>query len=741
MAQLLASKVVVVEEDPRVRSIPSLPTAITAFLGIAERGPVNESTLVSNFEEYVSTFGGFTANSDLALGIQGFFQNGGQIAHIVRTVHFTDIANAVTKTSAAGTLTLLTASGAPSSGVSTGTGTEPHDLEPAQKLDFSVDAGGTLTATFNATAGLETSVGTETFALVDAQTLTVSIDGGSAQTITFNTAEFSNIALATAAEVSAVINAEISGAFAAPSIGAVAITSDKRGTGSSVQITGGSANAVLAFPTDLNSGTGNVVDIDAVTGAEAKIVIEAAVAGVTVSTEVGGELTVTSDTTGPASSVQIEATSTAIIFGFDNAVHSGDAGAAGNTLQLDGKTDGTYANLISVVIDPATSGDSAEFNLLVEDDGLVVETWPNLSMIDAATRFVETVLNNAKTGSKYIVATDLDSTASDPTPAEGTFGPLTGGDDGLTLLDDNDFVGSSAGGTGLHAFDQTQELSLLVVPGRATSAVANAMLTYCETWRNKEVFAILDPPEDQSATEIIAYVETTAAILNLSEFGAIYWPRIKVLNPSKPVFGSEDNIVVPPSGYIAGVYARTDGATLGGVYKAPANIERGIINGMLGFETEEVLDERKRDLVYPKRINPLTVFPGAPRHIDGSRTLKGNGNWPSIPERRGVIFIETSIKSGLQFLKHNPNTPDERAKGDRSITSFLLAQMKNNAFASVNPETAFFVQSGADLNTPSVVASGQMIFRIGLAMAKPSEFIIIKVTQDTRALEEELASA
>src|SRR5690606_26333716 len=167
-----------------------------------------------------------------------------------------------------------------------------------------------------------------------------------------------------------------------------------------------------------------------------------------------------------------------------------------------------------------------------------------------------------------------------------------------------------------------QELSVLLVPGRATPAVHQAMVTYAEVERGGTVFAVLDPPASQSATDIVTYVTTTAALEGATEFGAIYWPRVKVLNPAKSVFGSSEQLVVPPSGIIAGVFSRTDSAHPGGVYDPPAGIEAGRMFGVLGFETDEVLEENKRDLVYPHRINPLTTGPGLPRYIDGSRTLK-----------------------------------------------------------------------------------------------------------------------
>jgi phage tail sheath protein FI len=255
------------------------------------------------------------------------------------------------------------------------------------------------------------------------------------------------------------------------------------------------------------------------------------------------------------------------------------------------------------------------------------------------------------------------------------------------------------------------------------------------------VFAILDSPESQSATDIVNYVTTTASLQELSEHAAIYWPRVEVLNPARSIFGPLDRIVVPPAGIIAGVYARTDSARPGGVYDPPAGIDKGRMFGVLGFETDEVLEEPKRDLVYPKRINPLTTGPGLPRYIDGSRTLKASGNFPYIAERRGVIFIERSLKQGLQFARHKNNTEGLRAQVRRTITAFLLTQMNNGAFRSREPSKAFFVDVSEQINTPSVIFAGKLIARIGLATNKPAEFIVLSISQDTRALEAELAAA
>ena len=213
-AQLLASKVVIVEEEPRLRNVPSLPTAVLGAVGITERGPVGQAVLVTSFEEFVETFGGFTPNSDLALAASAFFENGGQLLWVIRTVHYTDPTTPTSKTSAAATLTLKDRAATPL-----------------------------------------------------------------------------------------------------------------------------------------------------------------------------------------------------------------------NTLKVDGRWDGAYANDIRAIITAATSAAASEFNLTVEDNGLIAEVFPNLSMDPPKPNYVETVINHPDRGSRLVTVTDLDSATASPNdlPAPGTFGPLTGG--------------------------------------------------------------------------------------------------------------------------------------------------------------------------------------------------------------------------------------------------------------------------------------------------------------------------
>lgn len=737
-----ASDITFVEESPQIRQIQGVPTSIAGMVVVCERGPVGEAVLTTSWEEWRRIFGGDIANGEGASIARGFYEEGGEQLYTVRTVHYTDPATPATKTSAKAAQDIDTEATAASAATVLGSNVGPFNLESGDTLVIDRDALGTDTATFTGTAASrDSAVGP--FALVDGQTLTVSVNGDPVQTVTFDAAEFSDIAAATAEEVAAVLNAELDGVSATVVAGAVRLSTDRRGTGATLNVTGGTSNTELAYTTGATAGGGNVANIDEVSVAEIKTIVELAVSGVTV-TDVGGAVRITSNTTGGSSTVQVVSSSTADDeLGLDNATHTGGTGVAQTTLIARGRYDGTYAEDVELVVSDATSGEASEFDLAVVDDGVTVQTFLNLTMDPDADRYVETIVNNATTGSALLELEDqgLVGSALDRRPANGTYSAMTGGDDGLSGLVDADFIGDSAGGTGFYALDLATDLSIMLNAGRATSAVQNAMISYAEVWRAGSVFVVLDPPAGRTAAEMVTYVSTTAALEGASEFAAIYWPRPKVLNPNRTVFGNEDTVVVAPSGIIGGVYARNDAAKQGGIYEPPAGPEKwGRMYSVLGFETEESKDIRKRGLVFPRRINPLTVERGA-RYIDGARTLKANGNFPTVAERRGVIYIEQSVKRGIQFARHRNNDDTLRREVERTIRNFLIVQMRLGAFRSKDPAKAFFLDFSKKLNPDSLVFAGQMKGRMGLATQKPAEFIVIGVTQDTRALDAELAAA
>ena len=854
---LLSSKIVVTEEAPRITSFTALPTAVLGMVGIAERGPIGVATLVTSFEEWAGTFGGYTLDSrDTIAAVEGFYEEGGQFLWFVRTVRYTDINDPNSGEALTSTGNVNTAAALAAPPIVLGDLISPFVLVDGDTLVASVDGGGDQTSTFNVveaaiTSGntatfdfkvqaATTSSNTETFALTDGWTLTISVDGEPAQTATFNTADFSNIALATAQEIADVINTDVNDVLATDVTGAVVITNTRTvvagrsinvtggtgaatigftpgavngygsgdtvtisldgdpdvtftineadyadlnvataaeliaaingqipditasgdltltnnrgaGTSYSIEVTGGTADsAVLNFAGGAVNGSGDAADSNAVTVSELETLFEADITGIAV-TNVGGAVQIAGVSNGSSFTLQVQPGSTLDTkLGLSNLLVTGtDSATATLTGVADAKYPGLYGDDVVVRIANATSGVAAEFDLLVLEDGVIKEQFNNLTMYDAAlTNYAEDVINATPSngGSRLVQFTDQDAALGSPLldrPANADYA-LSGGGDGLTNIGDSHFIGSVISKNGLRALDDAGNVTLLSVPARATAAVHNAMITYAETTRNGTMFALLDPPSGLTAQEMVTYTESTALLIEASEYAAIYFPRVKVINPNNTVFGTADSITVPPTGHIAGVMARTDASQPGGIYQPPAGLGKGRLTTITGLEilageeVSETFDQTKRDLLYPKRINPLSEVSGG-RIIDGVRTLKSTSNFPTIAERRGAIFIETTTKANLEPARFRNNDDTLRAEVSRSVESFLLSQMDVGAFRSKDPKKAFSVDFGEGLNPASVQFAGQLVGRIGLATQKPAEFIILKFTQDTRALEQELS--
>jgi len=746
--ELLASKTIVQEEAPKIRQIAAAPLSITAMVGITMRGPMTP-TRTRSYPEWFKIYGGDVAGGIAASAVRGFFENEGQDLWFCRTAHYSDLDLGTLATAAKGTLQLDSEASSPTKGFVLGTAVAPFDLEPGDTLEVDVNDTGAATATFTATAASRTAGNAPTYDLADGLTLLVEIDEGVEQTITFLTSEFVDIANATAEEVAAVINAKIVGASCDLDGGAPRITSDTRGTGSGVNVTGGTANTGgvnrLNFTTGLLNGTGNVDNIDAVTVAEVKTVVEGAVAGCEV-TDVSGAVKIESTTPGAApNGIQVVASSTADDeLGLDNAVHNGTTGAAVACVQFDGKSYGAYAADWEVVVADATNGEADDFNLVEYFKGAAVKTHPNLSINPNSARYFVTVFNDEDSGSDYAVISDIGPAfrpANSPLVggAPDPFGPMTGGNDGLADLADLDFIGSKVSRTGLQSFNTKKNIRVLAIPDQPTPAVASAMISWCENERMGLCFPIIDIPTGYTYQQARTYVTVTAALKGLSEFGAVYWPNPTVLNPDKSVYGDVKNIVCPISGHMAGFFARIAARNAGaGIYEQPAGFEQGFkLAGITGFETDEAEDDDVRDAIYPDLINPM-VLPG---YVDGTVTLREDGNFPSVGERRGVIHIEASVRDGIEFARHVNQTPGLRAKVKRSMDLFLLQQFRKGAFRGDKPSNSFYTDVGEGINPESEVFAKRMNILMGLATNKPTEWIIIKVSQDTRALDQELAEA
>ncbi len=735
MAELLASKVAIFEEPPPVRGIPSLSTSVAGAVGVAERGPVGEAVRCVSFPEFVERFGGFTPDSDLALAAMGFFGEGGTQLYVVRTAHYERPLDPQSLTARSARAALV-AGQVPTPALIEGNARAPFRLTDNTELQLRLLLDGPpRSVRFAGEPAAVRITATEPVVLADAMTLQLRLDSGAVQTVLFRAEDFENVAAASLGDVERVLTAQLTGVHIAQSETGLLVESLTRGRRSRVEVLGGRAAPLLRFQ-PVREGSGTVADLSAVTGEEVKLLVESEAREVLVAVLPDQTLTLRTRALGEGALLQVVGELPGP-FGFDTDEHRGSDAGDLPLLDVRARDPGAYGNQLAVFAQP--SADTREpfgFDLRVYERSLLRETWPTLSLEPTSLRYAPTIVNDRVSGSRLIRVTPAPGTRSRSIPTQTQ--PLLGGDDGLAELSDIDFLGTAPARSGLRSLDRVQDLSILLVPGQATPAVHQGMVQYCEIVRGGTCFPVLDPPERMSGTEIVEYVDNSAALGGLSEHGAIYWPRVEVLNPDRSVFGSDTRLVVAPSGIIAGVYARTDGARPGGVYDPPAGIEKGRMLTVLGFETDEVLEEPTRDLVYPRRINPLTTAPGFPRYIDGSRTLKGDGNFPFVSERRGVSFIARSLKAGLEFARHRANDERLRAEVKRTITAFLIQQMNQGAFRTRDPKSAFFVDLSQ--NTASVIYSGRLLVRVGLATQRPAEWIIVALSQDVRALDAELAA-
>jgi uncharacterized protein len=267
------------------------------------------------------------------------------------------------------------------------------------------------------------------------------------------------------------------------------------------------------------------------------------------------------------------------------------------------------------------------------------------------------------------------------------------------------------------------EIAIVAAPGASDRAVQNIIISHCKDLKDR--FAILDG-QDTTTITVPAIKGTN---LQDSDYAALYFPRIEVTNQTidpatnKLPDGEEKKIFLPPSGHVAGVYARVDQSR--GVFKAPANEQ---VQGALGLKYLVTRDEQKG--LNPEGINVIRGFDGNIK-IYGARTLvDDNSEFKYINVRRVMNFLRESIDEGMQFVVFEPNTPALWQRILRTLNAFLTNQWRAGLLFGNTPEEAFFIKCDESLNPPEVRDLGQVITEIGVAIVRPAEFVIFRISQD-----------
>lgn len=278
----------------------------------------------------------------------------------------------------------------------------------------------------------------------------------------------------------------------------------------------------------------------------------------------------------------------------------------------------------------------------------------------------------------------------------------------------------------LAAFATIDEIALVAMPGNITDSVRDKLVAHCENVADR--FAILDGPETSNDLTELTDIPANGGIApKNTNFAAWYFPWITVFDPATKLQtpAGDGSINVPPSGHLAGIYARVD--TERGVHKAPANEAiRGALNVSLPMSKAD------QDGLNPKGVNCIRVLNGN-IFAWGARTVGGDANadLKYINVRRTLLFLRESIDEGTQWVVFEPNNPALWQKITRNVTAFLTNVWRAGALFGTTPQEAFYVKCDAETNPPELRELGQVVTEIGVAIVRPAEFVIFRISQYT----------
>jgi uncharacterized protein len=387
---------------------------------------------------------------------------------------------------------------------------------------------------------------------------------------------------------------------------------------------------------------------------------------------------------------------------------------------------GPAGNDVSVQVTTPQGEDAPEdvFKLTIRRGGKVEEEFDNLTT-KKGRQNAATVVNAQ---SKLIRLEEATEAGPLQRPSPGNVA-LAGGAPAVepapSRLSPSDYVGDSADRTGFGGLEAIDTVTMVSVPDlmaayqkgmldlEGVQTVQLGMIAHCELMGDR--VAIIDPPPGFNAQQIGEWRREKAGYD--SKQAALYWPWVKVFDPA-----TGQNIFVPPSGHMAGVWARNDSTR--GVHKAPANeVVRGVVSLELNITRGE------HDLLNPEGINCIRSFPSRGVRVWGARTLSSDPAWRYLNVRRLFNYLEKSILSGTDWVVFEPNDQALWAKIRRTIASFLVMEWRKGALFGANPSEAYYVKCDDETNPAEGIDLGQVVCEIGVAPVKPAEFVVFRLAQ------------
>lgn len=659
----------VVETDGKsTPAIAGAPTSVTGMLLRSRRGPTDQAVRVSSFQGFVARFGGYDARFSGAYAVDGFFQNGGREAYVARVVGAGSAAASVTLQDRAGNDTLTVTAGYRGS-IEPGTWGNDLYVRVTDNPVFSTQLAATLEG--NQPARLQ---GEPLPAALDLSppadgtphTLTIEVDDPAVEfVVTLDSTTLPVPAQANAQDVVDAINAQAGSRLVAQVVGGgILLVSRAKGEDSRVTVGGADAEtrALLGFPDGNTSASGAAGANPPYTGAQVR-----SLAGLSVGAFVRLDDGITSDWR------QI----TALVEGDDG---------AGNPVYTVQWGEPPEAERNEYRVEDGATLSTCEFDLSVlvqsaaDPAPQVVETWEKVTLDPAALTRVEGVEGVDPSTADYRAALALFDSAA------------------IQLL-----------------------IAPEVMPDGMLAAVTRAALDYCAGPTKGDCMFIGHTPPGRDAAGAKAFGQDFRAA---KVYGALYWPWVTVTDPIGA--GPNPTRVVPPTGHVAGVYARVDQTR--GVWKAPAGNE-ATIRGALAVE-RDLTDVDHTDLVKNGSVNGIRRIRGTGIVIDASRTLSTDTRWLYVNVRLLFNYVKASLRDGLRWVKQEPNrdTLWNKVKYN-AVTPFLLRLYQEGAFGTGTPEETFTVICGPENNPPAEVMLGNLRVEVYFYPSRPAETIIIIVGQ------------
>lgn len=379
-------------------------------------------------------------------------------------------------------------------------------------------------------------------------------------------------------------------------------------------------------------------------------------------------------------------------------------------------------NIVDTELLPTKTIATCEFNMEVKF-GDSVEVYENASFnINEANYIVKKTEKSDLIRVEHVLGEELpqvppfEQIAGDGALMAVSMSFADGSDGSVSSLSAADFIGVDNGAgkrTGIQSFVDNDMVSIMAVPGVTDPNVQLSLVAHCENLASR--FAVLDMPREAKKIEdIVAHRDMFD-----SNYAALYHPWLTVFDPL-----DKRNIAIPPSGSVIGIYARSDNER--GVHKAPAN---EVVKACVGLDCN--FNKGEQDILNPKGVNLIRVFPGMGIRVWGARTATSDASWKYVNVRRLFIFIEESIKANTNWAVFEPNDETLWVRVKRTIEVFLTGLWRNGSLAGTSTGEAFFVNVDRTTMSQDDIDNGRLICVIGVAPVKPAEFVIFRITQKT----------